>query len=193
MKNSFTKTSIIRVRTSGQLACDAQRAWQKVCFYEHISRKPSWLLRAVLPTPQRTTGAYRQVGDVSRCQYSDGGYLAKTITRIVPGKQIDFEITEQTIRYHRQIVLKGGMIAIDSHADGTSSVQMLTRYELRFPTFGVARFFVNLVVAGMHRIVIRDMQQVLARHADAEPASGLPPSLPPAARSMPGRTRSASP
>jgi len=133
------KTSIGRVRTTGRLACDAQTAWQKVCFYEHISRKPSWLLRTVLPTPQRTTGSYQKVGYVSRCMYSDGGYLAKTITRIVPGRQIDFDIAEQTIRYHRRIILKGGTIATDAHEDGTSSVHMLTRYQLRFPTLGLGR------------------------------------------------------
>ena len=133
------KTSIGRVRTTGRLACDAQTAWQKVCFYEHISRKPSWLQRTVLPTPQRTTGSYQKVGYVSRCMYSDGGYLAKTITRIVSGRQIDFDIAEQTVRYHRRIILKGGTIATDAHEDGTSSVHMLTRYQLRFPTLGLGR------------------------------------------------------
>lgn len=167
MKTSIGKTSggtlsVRSVRTSGRLACEAPLAWRKVCFYEHISRKPSWLLRIVLPTPQRSSGSYSNVGDVSRCMYSDGGYLAKTITDIVPGKRIDFDITEQTIRYHRSIVLKGGTIEIDAHDDGTSSVRMLTRYESRFPTFFVGRFFVNLVVTAMHKIVIRDMQQALA-------------------------------
>jgi hypothetical protein len=181
--------SIGLVLTSGRLACDASRAWQKVCFYEHISRKPSWLLRLVLPTPQRTSGSYSQVGDVSRCMYSDGGYLAKTITRIVPGERIDFRITEQTIRYRERIVLKGGTIEIEPHDDGSSSVRMLTQYELRFPTFGVARFFVDLVVTAMHRIVIRDMQEALARPATSDSKS----SLPPAARSMPDRTHTAIP
>jgi hypothetical protein len=181
--------SIRRVRTSGRLACEAQRAWQKVCFYEHISRRPSWLLRLVLPTPQRHSGAYSKVGDVSRCMYSDGGYLAKTITRVVPGQRIDFDITEQTIRYHERIVLRGGAIEIEAHDDGSSSVRMLTRYELRFPTFFVGRLFVDLVVSAMHRIVIRDMQEALAR--PAVNGSQLQPL--PAARSTPDRTRTASP
>jgi hypothetical protein len=181
--------SIRRVRTSGRLACEAQRAWQKVCFYEHISRRPSWLLRLVLPMPQRHSGAYSKVGDVSRCMYSDGGYLAKTITRVVPGQRIDFDITEQTIRYHERIVLRGGAIEIEAHDDGSSSVRMLTRYELRFPTFFVGRLFVDLVVSAMHRIVIRDMQEALAR--PAVNGSQLQPL--PAARSTPDRTRTASP
>lgn len=95
--------------------------------------------------------------------YSDGGYLAKRIARIVPGERIDFEIIEQTIRHSRRVVLRGGSIEIESHADGTSSVRMTTRYELRSRTFLSARFFVNLVVAAMHRVVIRDMQDRLSR------------------------------
>jgi hypothetical protein len=149
------------VRSTGYLACEAQRAWQKVCFYEHISRQPSWLLRTVLPTPQRTSGSYQRVGDVSRCMYSDGGYLAKTITNIVPGKRIDFAITEQTIRYYRTILLKGGTIEVLEHQDGSSSVRMSTWYELRSPRWRALRFFIELVMAAMHRIVIRDMQQTL--------------------------------
>lgn len=177
------------VLTSGRLACAAPLAWQKVCFYEHISKKPSWLLRLVLPTPERTSGSYRQVGDVSRCMYSDGGHLAKTITRIVPGQRIDFDITEQTIRYHGRIVLRGGTIEIEAHDDGRSSVRMLTHYELRLPGCFIARFFVNLVVTAMHRIVIRDMQEALAR-ADAR---GSGSHLPAAAPTTLDRTHTASP
>jgi hypothetical protein len=170
------------VCSSGRLSCSAPRAWEKVSFYEHIEKKPSLLLRTALPVPQRTTGTYRKVGDISRCMYSDGGYLAKTITRIVPGKRIDFDITEQTIRYHERIVLRGGTIEIEAHDDGSSSVRMLTHYEL-------ARLFVDLVVTAMHKIVIRDMQQALATAT----ARGSRSLLPPAARSTPDRTHSASP
>ena len=150
------------VATSGHLPCDAERAWQKVCFYEHIETPPSLLLRTVLPVPQRTTGAYRKVGDVSRCMYSDGGYLAKQITHIVDGQRIDFDIIEQSIRYAGRIMLRGGTIQIESHQDDTSSVHMLTRYELRGPARLVPRSLINYVVKAMHKIVIRDMQVRLA-------------------------------
>jgi len=150
------------VSTSGRLSCDAQAAWEKVCFYEHIATQPSLLLRMTLPVPLRTTGAYRRVGDVSRCMYSDGGYLAKKIAHIANGKRIDFDIIEQTIRYAGRISLRGGTIQIESHDDGTCSVHMLTRYQLHGPALLVPRFFINLVVSAMHKIVIHDMQARLA-------------------------------
>lgn len=158
---TFTGTAT----TSAHLLCNAPRAWEKVCFYEHISLEPSWFLRTVLPVPLRTTGCYQKVGDASRCLYSDGGYLAKKITRIVPGHSIEFDITEQSIRYCRHIILKGGTIEIVGHSDGTSSVRMITRYELRLPAARIVRFFVGIGIKAMHRIVVRDMQYRLASPA----------------------------
>jgi hypothetical protein len=145
-----------------------------VCFYEHIATPPSLLLRTVLPVPQRTTGSYRKVGDVSRCIYSDGGYLTKKIHRIAEGERIDFDIIEQSIRYAGRIMLRGGTIQIESHADETCSVRMLTRYELRGAARFIPRFFINHVVSAMHKIVIRDMQARLVRSSV--------PALPVAAR-----------
>lgn len=156
------------VCTSGRLSCEARRAWEKVCFYEHIATQPSFLLRTVLPVPQRTTGAYRKVGDISRCMYSDGGYLAKKITHIVDGERIDFDIIEQSIRYADSILLRGGTIQIESHADSTSSVHMLTRYELKGGARFVPRMFINHVVSAMHKIVITDMQVRLAPSLNKE-------------------------
>jgi hypothetical protein len=150
------------VRTSGHLSCEAQRAWEKVCFYEHIATQPSWLLRTALPVPVRTSGAYGRVGDASRCMYSDGGYLAKKITHLVGGQRIEFDIIEQSIRYAQRIVLKGGTIEIESHEDGTSSVRMVTRYELHHVARWIPRYFINRVVKAMHEVVIRDMQSQLA-------------------------------
>lgn len=146
------------VRTSGHLSCEARRAWEKVCFYEHITTQPTFLLRTVLPVPQRTSGAYRKVGDVSRCMYSDGGYLTKKIAHLADGERIDFNIIEQSIRYASSILLRGGMIQIESHDDGTCSVHMLTRYEVHGGARFVPRFFINHVVSAMHKIVITDMQ-----------------------------------
>lgn len=150
------------VCTSGDLSCNAQRAWDKVCFYEHIAIQPSLLLRTVLPVPQRTSGAYRAVGDISRCMYSDGGYLTKQIRGIVAGQSIDFDIIEQSIRYADSILLKGGTIEVESHDDGTCSVHMLTRYETRGAARFIPRFFINHVISAMHRIVLTDMQARLA-------------------------------
>jgi hypothetical protein len=166
------------VCTSGRLSCEAQRVWDKVCFYEHIETKPSLLLRTALPVPKRTTGAYSRVGDVSRCMYSDGGYLTKKITQLVSGQRIEFEVIEQSIRYAGKINLRGGTIEIEAHDDGTTSVRMLTRYDLGTRGLSLIRFFIEYVIKAMHRIVLHDMQERLGyagREENARPA--VAPSL----------------
>jgi hypothetical protein len=151
---------VFMVSSVGKLPCGADRAWEKVCFYEHIELQPSWVLRAALPVPVRTSGAYRKVGDVSRCLYSDGGYLTKQIRRI-EGHRIEFDVLEQTIRYAGRIDLRGGSITVLSHEDGTSSVVMCTRYELRARWLKPIRYFIDRVVKAMHTIVLLDMQERL--------------------------------
>ena len=150
------------VESIGQLDCDTERAWEKVCFYEHIVVRPSLLLRLILPVPRQTTGCYGKVGDVSRCIYSDGGYLTKKISGIAEGKSIEFDIIEQSIRYHRGVKLKGGWIEILADDDGKSRVRMVTRYGCRYRPRFLARLAIDMVVKAMHSVVIRDMQYCLA-------------------------------
>ncbi len=118
-----------KVITEATLDCSREAAWNKVCFYEHISIRPSLLLRVVLPVPQKTTGRYEQVDDISRCCYSDGGYLTKRITGIRENHRIEFEIIEQSIRFHRTIRLCGGCIEVHDTSDGRCLVRMTTNYE----------------------------------------------------------------
>ena len=155
--------------TTRRIACRAEEAWNTVCFYEHIRRKPSLFLRSVLPVPMRTTGCHGKVGDTSRCMYSDGGYLAKRITGVVPGERIEFDVIEHSIRYCRSIALKGGSIHVIDHDDGACSVHMLTRYELQSRWLRPLRPFIEFTICAMHRIVMRDMQERL----EAPAANGL--------------------
>jgi hypothetical protein len=155
------------VETRAQLTCTARRAWDTVCFYEHIQLKPSWFLRIVLPVPMRTTGCYGKIGDESRCMYSDGGYLAKRITNIIAGERIDFDIIEQSIRYCRSIALKGGTIEVIPTREGECSLRMVTHYEFLSLYVANWRYFVERTIGSMHRIVMRDMEYRLVRHADS--------------------------
>lgn len=151
------------INTSGHLQCRVEQAWEKICFYERITLQPSWLLRTVLPVPVQTTGAYRRVGDISRCVYSDGGFLTKRITRVLAGESIEFAVIEQSIRYSSWIGLLGGSIRVVACDDGTCWVHMQTRYSLPSWLFGAFRGCLGMVVRAMHEIVIRDMRYRLSQ------------------------------
>jgi hypothetical protein len=161
------------VRTRAHLGCEAAHAWDKVCFYEHIELQPTWLLRTALPVPQRTTGAYRRAGDVSSCQYSDGGHLTKRIRAIAvspQGMRVDFDVIAQTIRYAGRIDLKGGTIEVTPDGEGSCRVEMVTYYKLRTAWLRPLRRAIDYVVGAMHRIVLADMRARLAPRHTTYPA-----------------------
>lgn len=150
------------VETFEPLPCDAATAWEKVRFYENVGATPPFFLRFVLPTPNLHDGCFSMIGDVSRCMYSDGGYLTKVVTQLEHGRRVDFAITEQTIRYHRHVALYGGCIEIVPGSDSESSVRMVTRYENRVGPKTVTDPFVRRVIRAVHLFVIGDMRETLA-------------------------------
>ena len=150
------------VETFEPLPCDASAAWEKVCFYENVGATPPLFLRLMLPTPNLHDGCFEMIGDVSRCSYSDGGYLTKVITKLEPGRRVEFAITEQSIRYHRHVALYGGYIEIVPGDDGESFVRMVTRYENRLGPRSVTDPLVRRVIRAVHLFVIGDMREALA-------------------------------
>lgn len=150
------------VETYEPLPCDAETAWETVCFYENVGATPPLFLRLVLPTPNLHDGCFQMIGDVSRCMYSDGGYLTKIITKLEHGRRVEFAITEQTIRYHRHVPLYGGYIEIVPGDEQQSFVRMVTRFENRLGPKTVTDLFVRRVIRAVHLFVIGDMRESLA-------------------------------
>lgn len=151
-----------KVVTEATIECERRDAWNKVCFYEHISIRPSLLLRLVLPVPEKTSGRYERVGDISRCCYSDGGYLTKRIRKIVENECIEFGIVEQSIRFHRTVRLLGGCIEVEDAGSGRCVVRMTTNYKTKLKPVRLFHWAIAKVVKAMHSIVIEDMQVCLA-------------------------------
>lgn len=154
------------VETTAGLRCATAAAWSKVCFYEHVETPPPWLLRTVMPVPRAVSGACAAVGDVSRCLYSDGGWLTKIVTNIVPGERIEFDVTEQTIRWADLVELRGGTIELVPRDQDTCLVRMRTRLGLRRQGARVLLPAIRRVVRAVHHVVIDDMRRVLPHTAD---------------------------
>jgi len=128
----MTKNTITSISSHINVKANRDKVWTKVGFYEHVKRKASLLLRLSLPYPQQVEGQYSRVGDVCRCKYSDGGYLTKRITKILDNNCIEFEIIEQSIRYHQNVILLGGYIKITANGNNTTLVEMKTYYKNRY-------------------------------------------------------------
>lgn len=150
-----------KIVTEATLNCSHRDAWNKVCFYEHISIRPSLFLRIALPVPEKTTGKCERAGDISRCCYSDGGYLTKRIRKIVENECIEFGIIEQSIRFHRTVKLLGGCIEVEDVGGDRCIVRMTTHYKTSLKPVRLFRWAIAKVVKAMHSIVIKDMQVCL--------------------------------
>ena len=124
--------------------------------------------------PQKTTGKCERVGDISRCCYSDGGYLTKRIREIVDNERVDFGIIEQSIRFHRSVKLLGGSIALEDMGGDRCRVRMVTHYKTRLKPAGLFRWAIARVVKAMHSVVIKDMQVCLGRENHANDTVQLP-------------------
>lgn len=153
--------TISSATTTMSIQVGKAQAWDKVGFYEHVRKQPSWLLRLCLPVPQEVDGQYSKVGDTCRCKYSDGGYLTKKITRIVDQSRIEFEIIEQSIRYQDTVKLLGGYIEVEEVDESQCIVKMVTYYENRIVPEAISAIFIDKVIKTMHQFVIEDMQQQL--------------------------------
>ena len=127
-----------------------------------------------MPVPQKTTGKCERVGDISRCCYSDGGYLTKRIREIVENERVDFGIIEQSIRFHRSVKLLGGSIALEDMGGDRCRVRMVTHYKTRLKPAGLFRWAIARVVKAMHSVVIKDMQVCLGRESHANDTVQLP-------------------
>jgi len=163
-------TNISSAVSSMHLEADKNAVWNKVGFYEHVQKKPSFLLRLSLPIPQEVEGNYSKVGDTCRCKYSDGGYLTKRITRIADQTRIEFEIIEQSIRYQNTVKLLGGYIEVKENGAGRSIVNMVTFYENWIQPKKISAYFINKVIKTMHQFVMHDMQAQLQPQQVSKPA-----------------------
>lgn len=166
MQNSKIRSAV----STMQIEASAALVWQKVGFYEHVKKSPTWLLRLALPVPRQVEGSHRKVGDTCRCLYSDGGYLTKRITNIVDSQRVDFEIIEQSIRYQDTVQLLGGSIEVAEAGTAKSVVKMTTYYNNNISPQSITSLFVNGVIKNMHYFVMKDMQLQLQDLLDTSQA-----------------------
>ena len=150
-----------KVVTEATLKADIESIWDSVRFYENVSLKPSLIIRALLPKPRQITGSYRKAGDISRCTYSDGGFLTRRILKLVEEQRLDFVIIEQTMRFHRSVRLLGGSIEVEGVGHGRCVVRLVTRYKTNLKPLWMFSGVIRRVIRAMHDVVVEEMRITL--------------------------------
>jgi hypothetical protein len=104
-----------------------EEIWNRVMFYEQIPYLPPLYLRLLLPAPHRAEGRGSEVGDEIRCVY-EKGYLVKRLIRIDRSRYCRFDVVEQELAFGGGIRLTGGSYALRPLPDGSTRVELETRY-----------------------------------------------------------------
>lgn len=115
------------VETSILMPVDSKDAWNAAMFYEQVKHAPPLLLRLGLSRPLYSYGSMAKVGDIKTCVY-DRGTLTKRITRVEPGKEIEFVVVQQSIE-RCGVILKGGSFRFEPAGPNQTRVTLTTEYE----------------------------------------------------------------
>jgi hypothetical protein len=146
-----------------------KEAWDAVMFYEEVEHAPPMLLNFALPKPIGSQGRKDRVGEIVRCQY-DRGWLVKRISRIEPGRVMEFEVIEQHLHFERDVTLTGGSFQIVSQPDGTARVVLTTNYERHLHPAWMWLPVEKEVVHTLHEHVLEGMR----RQAEDEGRDSIP-------------------
>ncbi|MCA9267962.1 MAG: SRPBCC family protein, partial [Planctomycetales bacterium] len=147
------RREIATVRTTLHVHATPQEAWDAIQFYEQVSHSPPLLLHLALPRPIDSVGRKDRVGEIVRCRY-DRGWLTKRISRVEPGRLLEFEVIEQHLHFERDVTLTGGSFQILPQADGTSRIELTTRYQRHLRPAIVWRPMEETIIHTLHGHVL---------------------------------------
>ena len=176
---------VAEVRTALTFHSTPQEVWDSIVFFEEIEHEPSWKMKLAMPRPVRTEGRKSQPGDVTRCIYTKG-YIVKRITRAEPGRELAFEIDEQSIHFEHDVRLRGGSFELRDLGDGRTEVVLTTRYQRWLRPAAVWQPIEETVIHELHNHVLEGMR-LKAESASPPYSPPTPPvvSPPRAENSMP--------
>ena len=168
------RSEVATVRTRLDMHATPEEAWDALMFYEEVEHDPPALLQLALPKPIGSNGRKDRVGEVVRCQY-DRGYLVKRISRIEPGKVMEFEVLEQHLHFERDVTLTGGKLENVQQPGGSVQVQVTTNYERHLHPAWMWTPIEKEVVHTLHEHVLEGIRRA-AEQQEAPPPTPYVPS-----------------
>ena len=119
--------SVDAVVSAAALPASPARVWDALAFYEQLAGTPPWLLRTLLPVPVRTDRRAWEVGAETRCLY-ETGFIVKRLTRVEPPRCCEFDVVIQRLDLRGRIRLVAGRYELTECAEGTTRLELETRY-----------------------------------------------------------------
>ena len=171
------RTEVATVQTELHMHATPREAWDAIMFYEEVEHAPPMLLDFALPKPISSQGRKDRAGEIVRCQY-DRGWLVKRISRVDPGKALEFEVIEQHLHFERDVTLTGGSFEIVDLPDGTTRVVLTTRYKRHLHPGWMWQPIEKEVVHTLHGHVLEGMRRKAENSGEAKPEERYDPLAP---------------
>jgi hypothetical protein len=168
-KRTLTPAS---VTTAARVLASAEEVWDDLMFYEEISLKPPLLLRLLIPTPVRAEGRAAAAGDLTRCLYRSG-HLVKRATGVDVARHYRFQVVEQELRIGGGVRLVSGSYELDELSDGTTRLEIQTRYWSPWRPRWVWRAIETAVCHAFHRHILRAMRLEMESRAEVSTRGGI--------------------
>jgi len=160
------------VQTTIHFDAPPEAVWRAMRLYEDVARRPSPLLRLVLPIPIRTRGDKTQAGSTVECLY-EGGYLEKRITRAERPRFVGFDVIVQQLGIEDAISMRAGSYEINASGHG-SDVVVTTTYSGHLRPRWLWRLVERFLARGVHRHILEGMRAVLEKPPGATEPKALP-------------------
>jgi hypothetical protein len=109
------------------VAAPIAQVWNSLRFYEELDHKPPFLLRLLLPRPQRTVTSPKTVGEQTTLPY-DSGHYSKQVTKLEAPHRYEFDVTEQRMRSDRGVLLLSGAYTLRELSATQTDLSITTRY-----------------------------------------------------------------
>jgi hypothetical protein len=147
------------VSTRVHVNASPEMVWNRIMLYEEVPGQPPFLLRVLLPHPDRTEGDKTRVGAMVRCAYREGR-LVKRITSVEPPHFLKFEVIEQRLGIEGCTLTLGGSYQIYPCEDATD-VLLTTNYLAYLRPRFLWRPLEALLVGQLHNHILDGVRRAL--------------------------------
>jgi len=155
-------TGIQSIVTHRDIAASVEQVWNNLQFYEELDHAAPFLLRLLLPRPERKVTAPAVEGHATTLPY-DGGHYARRITRLEPPMRYEFEVIDQRLTSDRGVMLLSGAFTLHAMSATQTDLAITTRYVSRIRPRWLAEPVEAMLCRRLHRHLLDSIEAKLRK------------------------------
>jgi hypothetical protein len=143
-------TGIQSIVTHRDITASVERVWSCLQFYEELDHSAPFLLRMLLPQPERKITAVAAEGVATILPY-EGGHYERRVTKLEPPYRYEFDVVDQRLETDRGVMLLSGAFNLRAMSGTQTDLAITTRYVSRIRPRWFAEPVEALLCRRLHR------------------------------------------